>query len=92
MSWQIKAKSRRMISVDLEKCCACRSCELACSFYHHKCFDPSRSSIKVYREDSKGTVEISVISSCDGCPGDKPPWCVRFCSSGCLQLEAGQAP
>jgi Fe-S-cluster-containing dehydrogenase component len=92
MSWEIETKNRRKISIDLAKCCACRSCELACSFHRHKCFDPSRSSIKVYREDGKGTVEISLISSCDGCPGDEPPWCVRFCSSGCLQLAEGYVP
>jgi anaerobic carbon-monoxide dehydrogenase iron sulfur subunit len=89
MNWLIETKNRGRISVDLEKCCACRSCELACSFHHQRKFDPSRSSIKVRREDGEGTLEISVISTCDGCPGDKPPWCVRFCSSGCLQLEEG---
>jgi carbon-monoxide dehydrogenase iron sulfur subunit len=86
MNWEIQTKSRGRISVNLEKCCACRSCELACSFHHQRNFDPSRSSIKVHREDGKGTLEISLISTCDGCPGERSPWCVRFCSSGCLQL------
>ena len=92
MNWLIETKHSERIFVDLAKCCACRSCELACSFHHHKCFDPSSSSIKVYREDGKGTLEISLISTCDGCPGDKPPWCVRFCSSGCLQFEEKYIP
>jgi len=92
MNWLIETKNRGRISVDLEKCCACRSCELACSFHHHRRFDPSCSSIRVHREDGQGTLEISVISTCDGCPGDQPPWCVRFCSSGCLKLEEGYAP
>jgi Fe-S-cluster-containing dehydrogenase component len=92
MNWQMKTKPRTKISVDLEKCCACRCCELACSFHHHKRFDPSCSSIRVHREDGKGTLEISLISTCDGCAGERFPWCVRFCSSGCLQLEEGYAP
>ena len=92
MNWLIETKNRGRISVNLEKCCACRSCELGCSFHHQRNFDPSRSSIKVCREDGKGTLEMSVISTCDGCPGDKPPWCVCFCSSGCLQFEEKYIP
>jgi carbon-monoxide dehydrogenase iron sulfur subunit len=88
MNWQMETKHRAKISVDLEKCCVCRSCELACSFHHHKRFDPSCSSIRVHREDGKGTLEISLISTCDGCSGEKLPWCVRFCSSGCLRVAS----
>ena len=77
-------KNMETISADINKCNGCRSCELACSFHHLKCFDPSNSSIKVYRDDEKGTLELSILSTCDTCANEKVPLCILYCSSGCL--------
>ncbi|MBL7212547.1 MAG: hypothetical protein ISS61_09230 [Desulfobacteraceae bacterium] len=75
---------RKQITIDIEKCNGCRSCELACSFHRLKTFDPSNSSIRVYRNDGEGNLELSIISTCDGCPDETMPLCSLFCSSGCL--------
>jgi len=80
---------RKKITIDIEKCNGCRSCELACSFHNLKSFDPSSSNIKVYRSDGEGTLELSIISTCDGCPEEDVPFCVRFCDSGCLSFIDG---
>jgi Fe-S-cluster-containing dehydrogenase component len=86
MSLSLQTGSKKNITIDAKKCNGCRTCELACSFHHTKTFDPIKSSIDVCRNDGEGTVEVSLIASCDGCPEEDAPFCVRFCSSGCLRL------
>ena len=73
----------------LEKCNGCRSCELACSFYHQLAFQPSKSSIEVIPVDvSYGgegyKVNISTKNtgerfSCDKCEERAEPACVEYC-------------
>jgi Fe-S-cluster-containing hydrogenase component 2 len=80
-------EKEKKITIDIEKCDGCRSCELACSFYIHKSFDPARSHIKVYRNDANGTIEIVFHPSCDGCKKEPMPYCIRYCSSDCLDVS-----
>jgi len=79
----------KKITIDIEKCDGCRSCELACSFYLYKCFNPARSRIKVYRNDAEGVIEIVFHPTCDGCKKESMPYCVRYCSSDCLDVSVG---
>jgi Fe-S-cluster-containing hydrogenase component 2 len=79
-------RDRRKITIDIGKCDGCRSCELACSFYLYKCFDPARSRIKIYRRDEEGVMNIDFKTTCDGCQKEPLPYCVRYCSSDCLHV------
>lgn len=51
MSDQIKKKIVKEIKVDLDKCVACRACEVACSGFHaspkYSSFNPARSRIRL---------------------------------------------
>ena len=77
---------KKRITIDAETCIGCRTCEMACSFHHTKTFGPGNASIRVCRDDGAGTVEVSLLTTCDGCPEEEVPFCVRFCSSGCLRV------
>jgi len=73
--------------VNSELCTGCRLCEIACSFHHHRAFDPSQSSIQINRDDSKGMISITLLSTCDRCHNEEEPLCVKFCDRGALQIE-----
>lgn len=73
---------------EMERCCGCRTCELACSYHHRKVFQPSISSIEIkstpqpfgftatlYKESVEGHM------GCDSCRGLQIPICVQFCPS-----------
>lgn len=78
-------QGRRFIAMDLDNCTGCRACELACSWHFHKLFDPEKSSIRVYRLDSLGEVQIVLTSTCDHCLGEDYPLCVKFCAPKALK-------
>jgi Fe-S-cluster-containing hydrogenase component 2 len=44
--------------VETETCTGCRSCELACSFHHHKIFGKNMGSIHVKRFEKDGAFTI----------------------------------
>jgi Fe-S-cluster-containing hydrogenase component 2 len=77
---------RKKITIDTGKCNACRTCELICSFHRMNGFNPSQSSVKVFRDDDKGVIEVLINTMCDGCPNEIQPLCAKFCSSGCLSF------
>lgn len=77
------------VTLQVDTCGGCRSCELACSFHHTKLFQRSLSSMTVtsipgkldhaitfYRESAGGRI------ACDMCKGLETPLCVLFCSEG----------
>jgi Fe-S-cluster-containing dehydrogenase component len=72
------------IIVETETCTGCRSCELACSFHHHKIFARKMGSIEVKRVEKDGTFTIAFYPqpedkhlACD-CPKGKE-FCVPYC-------------
>jgi Fe-S-cluster-containing hydrogenase component 2 len=74
------------VTFERETCVGCRSCELACSFYHVKYFQRGISSIvitnvpnslshylTIYRQSANNHI------ACDMCKGLEVPLCVQFC-------------
>lgn len=68
----------RMLSVSIEKCTGCGTCELMCSFSHHGEFNPSKARIHktVFLHDM-----IAVPVVCLQC---EDAWCAKACPSGAL--------
>jgi carbon-monoxide dehydrogenase iron sulfur subunit len=62
-----------------ELCHGCRTCELMCSFHHHRIMAPDKASIQVIRRNFAGAILWSVDSSCDLCLGEDGPFCVKYC-------------
>jgi len=68
--------------IDKKKCVGCRTCELACSFYHVKEFCPENSNIRIFFTDD-GDIEID-SSKCNY-SGEDMPLCVKFCPTKALK-------
>ena len=66
------------------KCAACRICQLACSMSHEGVFSPALARVHVARNNRTGEIRLSISETCDGCPGEKEPGCVRSCFFGAL--------
>lgn len=74
------------IIININRCYACKICQLICSFHHTKAFWPDRSSIIVSRNTQNGFIKWCIDSTCDGCKGEDTPLCVKFCVYGALQI------
>ncbi len=72
--------------VDTERCTGCRTCEVACSYHHTGSFQPSVASIRVERDEISGVITLAQLSTCDGCPEEKCPWCIVYCSRDVLDM------
>ncbi|MGB9867017.1 MAG: TIGR04076 family protein [Bacillota bacterium] len=65
-------------------CSGCRSCELACSFFHNGVFDPLLARIRVDKNEPEGIDTPYVCRQCSD------PRCVQACPFGALrQLPSG---
>lgn len=69
-----------------EKCTACMSCILACSFHHIRKFDRRNSSIEVRTSKKEREIQILIqkgkeggLPACDYCEEEKEPLCVKYC-------------
>jgi anaerobic carbon-monoxide dehydrogenase iron sulfur subunit len=74
------------ISIDNQKCVACFSCTLACSFHHTRAFSPQEASIRILMDDS-GVVNADVLPTCDLCPKERIPLCIEFCPVNAIKKE-----
>ena len=74
------------ILADTRTCTACLACELACGFRWSKSMDPSRSTIRVHRDNASGMVDIRILQGCDSCRGIETPLCVSVCGPRVLSL------
>ncbi len=72
----------KAISVDLEKCTGCRTCEVVCSIEHTDAVWPERSGIRIM--ESYPRVFTALV--CHQCVD--PP-CVPACSVNALELANG---
>jgi Fe-S-cluster-containing hydrogenase component 2 len=64
-------------------CTGCRICEMACSFFHYKEYNPARSRIKVLKDEKDG---IYIPMACLHC--GNPP-CVDACPTGAMYRSDG---
>jgi len=71
----------KLLVVDPDACTGCRVCELVCSFYHTKEFNPERSRIRIIKDDSMG---INVPMVCQQC---EKPLCVEACPVEAIQKD-----
>lgn len=70
---------QRKILANAGECRGCRMCELVCSFHQTRTFSPQIASIKIYRDNQNGRVEVSIDETCDRCQGEPRPLCVKYC-------------
>jgi len=59
---------KNILFVDYEKCTGCRLCEVACSFFHDKMFNPARARIQVLKWESQGIDVPIVCQHCEDAP------------------------
>lgn len=73
-------KGKWVVAASPERCSACESCELTCSFRFEKQFNPLGSCIQVRRVN--GRSQFAVSEQCDGCGQ-----CVRACLYDVLAVQ-----
>jgi carbon-monoxide dehydrogenase iron sulfur subunit len=69
------------LGIEVEKCTACRVCELVCSFAHEGFFSPALSRIRIVRVMDRG---VNVPVACVSCTH---PACVQACPSHAAYLD-----
>jgi carbon-monoxide dehydrogenase iron sulfur subunit len=69
------------LGIEVEKCTACRVCELVCSFAHEGFFSPALSRIRIVRVMDRG---VNVPVACVSCTH---PACVQACPSQAAYLD-----
>lgn len=69
---------KEILTIDLELCTGCRSCELACSIAHAHSFNPKRSRIQILKEESRNLIVPMVCLQCDR------PLCQEACPNGAI--------
>ena len=70
-------------------CYGCKNCQLVCSLHLTGSFWPERSSIQVSRNPQTGVVRWTIDESCDRCPHEEEPLCIRYCAYHALKHVAG---
>jgi len=71
----------KILTIAPEKCTGCRTCELVCSFFHGKEFNPARGRVTVVTWDKDG---FSVPIMCLQC--GNPP-CMQVCTVGAVYRD-----
>ena len=74
----------KILLVDQEKCRACRTCELVCSFFKSGECNPAKSRIHSERWEDKTFLGKSITRVCQQCT---PPACKVVCPSGAITLD-----
>ena len=72
----------KVIMIHPDLCTGCRSCELACSFFHEEEFRPRASRVHVYSWERES---ISVPMMCQHCESAA---CVSVCPTGAMHYAA----
>jgi len=71
---------------NMPECGGCKTCELACSFYHSGKFSLIMSSMKIKRKKNERGFLVEFIDKkegsippCDGCKKLDEPFCLQYC-------------
>jgi carbon-monoxide dehydrogenase iron sulfur subunit len=73
-----------ILTVDVEKCTGCRTCEIVCSLKNYGECNPSRARISVVRDERDGLIStIPVV--CQQCV---EPLCLQLCPAQALTRNA----
>jgi carbon-monoxide dehydrogenase iron sulfur subunit len=83
----------KTIVVDIKKCLACKSCEIACALAHSKSKEIEKAVTESPRPQRMVTVEaageFSVPIQCRHC---EDALCIEICPTGAIQRENEQSP
>ena len=71
----------KILVVDMEKCTGCRACVTACSLAKEKMFDPTKTRIRIYKDESR-CLGIPIV--CEHC--EEPP-CVDACPTAAISKD-----
>ena len=76
--------------VDINACSGCRTCELACSFWHHKEYSPSLTRIFIEKQERAGIDEPVICRQCDdpACEEACPNEAFYRSENGILNIDA----
>ena len=69
------------LTIDVEKCTACKACELVCSFTKEGVFVPTLSRIQVVRFMERGLNVPTVCQQCEDAP------CMAVCPTGAMHID-----
>lgn len=73
---------QKLLTITPEKCTGCRTCELVCSFFHEKEFNPSRARVSVITWEKDG---FSVPMMCLQC---SQAACAEVCPVTAIRRDA----
>ena len=71
----------KVLSVDIEKCTGCKTCEAACSLKNTGRVQPTRSRIKVIRYEKRGEYHNYIPMVCQQCT---TPLCMEACPTNAI--------
>lgn len=74
----------RILLIDISKCRACRTCELACSFFKGGECNPARSRIHSERWEDESFLGTTLVRVCQQC---SPPVCKVVCPTAAITLD-----
>ena len=71
----------KTLMIHPDKCTGCRTCELACSFFHDGEFRPTTSRISIHTWEMEGFSTPMTCQQCEDAP------CVAVCPSGAMHID-----
>jgi Fe-S-cluster-containing hydrogenase component 2 len=75
--------THRMLVVDYEKCSGCRNCEMACSVFHVRACNPTKSAVRIVKWEIEG-LDVPIV--CQQC---EDPACANICPVQAISRDAG---
>ncbi len=80
-----KTEGNKVLIAHYKACIGCRTCELFCSFHHHKENNPARALIRIAKDEFQGK-DMPII--CHHC---EKPACMAACPVGAIKKEKSGA-
>ena len=74
----------KVLSIDIEKCTGCKTCEVACSLKNTGRVQPSRSRIKIVRYEKLGEYHNYLPMVCLQCTS---PLCLEACPTNAISKD-----